>query len=93
MSRCEIVSELESKQFMKWFANWKKFPKDASKIVNADGTPKVVYHGSSDIFSIFSYGHIGSSSGVSILGDGFYFTDKKKLAKGYGIPYMSATCR
>lgn len=82
--KMRIASVTESQQFMRWFGNWKKHPDKASKIVNADGTPKVVYYGSSDIFSIFSYGHIGSSSGVSILGDGFYFTDKKKLAKGYG---------
>ena len=59
-------------------------PNAASTIVNADGTPKVVYHGSADQFNIFSYGHIGSASGVSILGDGFYFGDKKRLAKNYG---------
>ena len=59
-------------------------PKDASKVVDADGTPMVVYHGSADLFTIFSYGHIGSSTGVGILGDGFYFTDKKGLAENYG---------
>ena len=59
-------------------------PNQASKVVNADGTPKAVYHGSADLFDTFSYGHIGSASGVSVLGDGFYFTDQKKLAKNYG---------
>lgn len=59
-------------------------PKPASKASNADGTPKIVYHGSAEQFTAFSYGHIGSSTGVGILGDGFYFTDKKQLAKNYG---------
>lgn len=59
-------------------------PKDSSKVANGDGTPKVVYHGSAEQFTVFSYGHIGSSTGVGILGDGFYFTDKKRLAKNYG---------
>ena len=59
-------------------------PNASSTVANADGTPKVVYHGSAEQFNIFSYGHIGSASGVSILGDGFYFGDKKRLAKNYG---------
>ena len=60
-------------------------PKPVNPIfLNVDGTPKVVYHGSADMFDTFSYGHIGSASGVSFLGNGFYFTDKKKLAKNYG---------
>ena len=74
----------ETQQFKRWFGDWMKHPDKASKVVNPDGTPMVVYHGSADQFNTFSYGHIGSASGVSILGKGFYFSDKKKLAKGYG---------
>ncbi len=59
-------------------------PNLPSAVVNADGTPKVVYHGTEEAFDVFSYGHIGKATGTGILGDGFYFTDKKKLAKGYG---------
>lgn len=42
------------------------------------------YHGSGEKFNTFSYGHIGSATGVGILGDGFYFSDTKPLAKMYG---------
>ena len=42
------------------------------------------YHGSGEKFNTFSYGHIGSSTGVGILGDCFYFSDTKQLAKMYG---------
>lgn len=59
-------------------------PNPASKVVNAKGMPMVVYHGSAEQFHVFSYGHIGNSTGVGILGDGFYFTDKNRLAKSYG---------
>ncbi len=59
-------------------------PKAPSAVVNIDGMPKVVFHGTSAVFDTFSYGHIGYSTGVGILGDGFYFTDKKNLAKNYG---------
>lgn len=60
----------------------------SSKIVNADGTPKVVYHGTDGQFTAFGYDKVGSSTGVGILGDGFYFTDKKNTAKKYGSVVM-----
>lgn len=59
-------------------------PAAPSTISNTNGTPKIVYHGTEKDFDVFSYGHIGNATGTGILGDGFYFTDKKKLAKGYG---------
>ena len=59
-------------------------PKSASKAVNENGTPKIMYHGSAEQFTVFSYGQIGSATGVGVLGDGFYFTDKKRLAQNYG---------
>lgn len=31
----------ESQQFKRWFGDWKRSPRKASKVVNADGTPKV----------------------------------------------------
>lgn len=42
------------------------------------------FHGSSETFNTFSYGHIGTATGVGILGEGFYFGDDKGLAKMYG---------
>lgn len=48
----------------------------SSKVVNADGTPKVVYHGTTANFTEFK-----SSNGA--LGKGIYFTDSKDFAKGY----------
>lgn len=43
--KMRISSVTESQQFMRWFGNWKKRPNEASKIVNADGTPKIMCHG------------------------------------------------
>ena len=59
-------------------------PEVSKYVLNEDGTPKVFYHGTESQFDTFSYGKIGEATGVGILGEGFYFTDKKKLAKGYG---------
>lgn len=60
-------------------------PKPVSReVLNADGTPKVFYHGSDELFTTFGYDKIGSATGVGILGEGFYFTDQQKLGKKYG---------
>ena len=39
----KFENETESQQFKRWFGDWKKNPNRASKVVNADGTPKVVH--------------------------------------------------
>lgn len=43
----------QSQQFKRWFGDWKNHPESASKVVNADGTPKVVYHGANAEFNTF----------------------------------------
>ena len=51
--KMRISSATESQQFKRWFGDWQNDPENASKVVNADGTPKVVYHGSYKNFSVF----------------------------------------
>ena len=43
----------QSQQFKRWFGDWKNHPESASKVVNVDGTPKVVYHGTNAEFNTF----------------------------------------
>ena len=43
----------ETQQFKRWFGDWEKHPEAASKVVNADGTPKVVYHQTDAEFTVF----------------------------------------
>ena len=38
-------NQTETDNFKKWFGDWQNDPAKASKVVNEDGTPKVVYHG------------------------------------------------
>lgn len=38
-------NQTETENFKRWFGDWQNDPAKASKVVNADGTPKVVYHG------------------------------------------------
>ena len=42
-----------SQQFKRWFGNWEKRTSTFSKVVNGDGTPKIVYHGTNAEFWTF----------------------------------------
>ena len=70
-----------SQQFIRWFGNWIKNPKKASKVVNSDGTPKVMYRGGSEDIRIFDR---KKSRASNLYGRGFYFTDSEAHAKQYG---------
>ncbi len=58
--------------------NFKEIP--ASKVVNEDGTPKVMYHGTSSFgFTVFDYSH----QKFGLFGVGSYFTDDIDVATSY----------
>ena len=66
----------ETQQFKRWFGDWQKKPRSASKVVNADGTPKVVYHGTGSEFWTFDLKKSGTRFGEAAEGL-FFFTNKK----------------
>lgn len=68
-----LSREEDSAAFQKWFAD--------SKVVDAEGKPLVVYHGSPNDFTVFSY-KFNNSNGQAD-GRGFYFTDNRSYAEGY----------
>ena len=73
-TRFEDVTQ--SKQFKRWFGDWENNPKKASKVVNDDGTPKIVYHGTRADLNIFELQPEATFGRA--LGDGFYFTENYK---------------
>lgn len=56
---------------------------NSSKVVDENGEPMVVYHGSNNEFTKFDTARIGSSTGTSD-GRGFYFTTDKYYANSFG---------
>lgn len=48
-----ISENVQSQQFKRWFGDWQNDPENANKVVNDDGTPKVVYHGTNKDFTVF----------------------------------------
>ena len=76
----KISNFTQSLQFKRWFGDWQNDPQKASKVVNADGTPKIMYHGSPENFSIFDRKKSKNGS----YGRGFYFTDSASHGGQYG---------
>lgn len=56
---------------------------NSSKIVDENGEPMVVYHGTPNQFNTFNRELIGSSTDRGIWGRGFYFTSNKAEAERY----------
>jgi len=68
----------DSPYFKKWFGK--------SKVVDENGEPLVVYHGTKADFTEFDSSFQSTESRLSQQGPGFYFTDKKSESKSYGKP-------
>lgn len=63
-------SVTQTQQFKRWFGDWENHPRNASKVVNADGTPKVVYHGTNANFNVFRDSK-----------NGYWFSEKEDYAE------------
>ena len=66
----KISETVQSQQFKRWFGDWQNDPAHASKVVNEDGTPKVVYHGTNAEFTAFN-----SSDGT------YWFSESRDYAE------------
>ena len=82
----KISNVTESQQFKRWFGDWKNHPENASKVVNADGTPKVVYHGTNMEFWEFDLTKTGNNFGEMSEGL-FFFTNKKSGYPDSAVDY------
>ena len=76
---CESISEIPklNNNFYKWFSD--------SKIIDDNGNPKIVYHGTNQKFNVFDISKIAYNSGnYGHYGYGFYFSEEIKEAQIYG---------
>lgn len=65
----------ETDAFKRWFGD--------SKVVDADGKPLVVYHGTGRTFEAFDKSKRGSNTKDADASHGFFFTDSTETAAGY----------
>lgn len=71
------IAETESdlKEFYKWFGN--------SKVIDKEGRPLVVYHGTGDVIKKFVKDILGSSSKAKSANEAFFFAKDKIVSEGY----------
>ena len=63
-----------TQNFRKWFGNWENDPENASKVVDENGEPMVVYHGTAGTINKFE---------DQQRSPGLWFVDREDVAKGY----------
>lgn len=52
-----LYAQVRTKEFKDWFGDWQNDPENASKIVDENGEPLVVYHNTPFKFSVFDMDH------------------------------------
>lgn len=73
--------QVRTKSFKEWFGDWENDPENASKVIDENGEPLVVYHGTDSNFTIFD-------RNKSDKGKGFFFSSNKTMSKSYGNNIM-----
>ena len=74
-------AQVRTPAFKKWFGDWENDPENASKAVDENGEPVVVYHGTEASFNAFKR----SKLNPSIKGIGFDVTSDINQASGFSV--------
>ena len=65
---------VRTQNFLNWFGDWINDPENASKVVDENGEPMVVYHGTAGVINTFE---------DQQRSPGFWFVDREDVANGY----------
>ncbi|HQB08027.1 MAG TPA: hypothetical protein PK712_09205, partial [Rectinema sp.] len=91
--------QVRTQNFKDWFGDWENDPKNASKVVDENGEPLVVYHGTGT-YKEFSKTHIfnpemlGTATNAESAKKGFFFAESKGTAVEYaGLDQIEAPFR
>ena len=77
------VEPIYTSEFKAWFGDWEDDAENASKVVDDDGYPLVVYHGTPKAgFEAFDRERLGKSSWHSTAQLGFFFSSER-VANGF----------
>lgn len=76
--------QVRTPAFKAWFGDWENDPDNASKVVDENGEPKVMYHGTQGNFTEFDIKNLSKNTGnEGFYGSGFYFSNLDEASK-YG---------
>ena len=78
-----LYAYVRSDEFKNWFGDWEN-TNNSSKIVDENGEPMLVFHGTKVKFNDFDE----DKQKIGWLGRGFYFTNDKNTTKEYGKSVM-----
>lgn len=74
--------QVRTPEFKEWFGDWENDPTNASNVVDENGEPMVVYHGSRNSLTYFSKNFAGKNNpDIDVSRLGFFFTDDIEEAK------------
>lgn len=79
-----LVAQVYSDSFISWFGDWINNPKSASKVVDKNGQPRLVFHGTNNTFTEFSKDLLGSKNWLAESAYmGFFFAGNQETSKAY----------
>lgn len=81
--------QVRTPSFKKWFGDWENDPENASKVVDENGEPLVVYHGSNHWFNIFNEGKTNKTN-VNTPENTIFTNDNKEIASSFHNYYGGA---
>jgi hypothetical protein len=70
-------------EFKAWFGDWENDPENASKVVDENGEPMVLFHGTNRNFNVFNEKKIGLTD-KGWYGYGYYFSPSTQMSDLYG---------
>ncbi len=84
-------AQVRTKAFKRWFGDWENNPDNASKVVDENGEPLVVYHGGSNTKIFDTSGKRPGGAGIKKGIKGTYFTTSEENAQFYENVYEFKT--
>jgi GNAT superfamily N-acetyltransferase/vacuolar-type H+-ATPase subunit E/Vma4 len=80
----ELYELVRTKAFKNWFGDWENDPENASKVIDKNGEPKIVYHGTNNDFTIFDKNKLGEKNFFAESASlGFFFAGNIKTSEAY----------
>jgi ADP-Ribosyltransferase in polyvalent proteins len=76
--------QVRTPEFKNWFGDWENDPANASKVVDENGEPRVVFHGTNNTFDEFKKEKLGSKNFTADSAYmGFFFAGDRSTSEEY----------